>query len=248
MLRSLKELMSYSIKASDGEVGSVKDFYFSPDADWAVRYIVADTGGWLSGRLVLLAPDALKNPDWRMRMLEFSVSKREIEQSPPISADMPVSRKKEMELAKHYDWTIRWAPLPGPLGPMGPPAAPPMHVTEEESPPVEETTDLRSVDEVTGYKLHAEDGEVGTVSDVIVDDESWKVRYLVVELGTWFPGRKVLISKDWVKGISWRGKQFSVDLTKNRIEKSPEYDPTMPVNVEYEKVLYDYYGRPHFRG
>jgi hypothetical protein len=105
---------------------------------------------------------------------------------------------------------------------------------------------LRSVGEVAGYHIEASDGEIGHIEDFIFDDETWKIRYVVVDTKNWLPGRKVLVSPLWVEDVSWRKRRVRVDLTQEEIKSSPEYDPTAPVNRQYEERLYDYYGRPRY--
>jgi len=106
---------------------------------------------------------------------------------------------------------------------------------------------LRSAGEVTGYRLQARDGEIGHVKDFIVDDRAWNIRYMVVDTRNWLPGsRKVLISPDWITSIDWLERKVAVDLNVKEIKESPEYDPSAPVNREYEARLYNFYGQPKY--
>ena len=107
-------------------------------------------------------------------------------------------------------------------------------------------TSLRSADEVKGYDVGATDGDIGHVDDFIVEDASWAVRYIVVDLSRWLPSRKVLLSPSWIQSVDWPGKKVHVDVTREQVKNGPEYNPSEPVNREYEVVLYDYYGRPHY--
>ena len=97
-----------------------------------------------------------------------------------------------------------------------------------------------------GYYIKTTDGEVGHVDDLIVDDETWGFRYMVVDTRNWLPGRKVLISVEWIESVSWLENEVQVDVASEAIKNSPEFDPSQPVNREYEMVLYDYYGRPKY--
>jgi hypothetical protein len=90
------------------------------------------------------------------------------------------------------------------------------------------------------------DGQMGHIEDLIVDDETWTIRYLVVDTVNWWPGKKVILAPDWVLGISWDTRQVRFDLTKATLRGGPKFDPSKPINREYEMVLYDYYGRPHY--
>jgi hypothetical protein len=105
---------------------------------------------------------------------------------------------------------------------------------------------LRSAEEIFNYHIEARDGDMGHVDDVIVDDESWGIRYAVIDTGNWLPRRKVLISPQWIKAISWDESKVKVDLSFDQIKGSPVYNPKETVNRKYEEVLYDYYGRPKY--
>jgi hypothetical protein len=103
MLRSIDDMRGFTIRASDGEIGSVDDFLFD-DERWAIRYLVANTGGWLTGRLVLVSPIAFRSVDWDGRRFEVDLTRRQIEDSPSIDADQPVSRWKEEEYFRYYGY------------------------------------------------------------------------------------------------------------------------------------------------
>lgn len=105
---------------------------------------------------------------------------------------------------------------------------------------------LRSINELINYTLKAEDDEIGRCKDFLFDDRLWVVRYILADTGKWLPGRKVLISLDWIESVSWLENEVKVDVTSEAIKNSPEFDPSQPVNREYEIVLYDYYGRPKY--
>jgi hypothetical protein len=101
--------------------------------------------------------------------------------------------------------------------------------------------------EVMGYNIQAPDGKIGQMDQFIIDDKDWFIRYMVVDIRTrlifW---KRVLVSQDWIERVSWANSTVYVDLPKELIKNSPEYDPAAPVNREYEERLYDYYGRPKY--
>jgi hypothetical protein len=248
MLRSTKELRGYAIRASDGEIGKVHEFYFD-DLAWVVRYLVVDTSRWLPGRKVLLWPGILDQPDWETQSLPVRLTKEQVENSPPISSDEPVSRQMEVDLHTYYGWTPYWrlgmpVLVPSPAVPSGKLADAAEETDEGET--VEADSHLRSTRAVIGYHIQARDEEVGHIDDFVVDDEAWYIRYLVVDTGNWLPGRKVLVVPAWAEQINWALRKVYVDLSRETIENSPEFDPSMPVNREYEARLYDYYGRPSY--
>lgn len=248
MLRSMEELEGYVLEATDGDIGRCKDFLFD-DRAWVVRYMVADTGTWLPGRKVLISPISLGEPDWQSRHFPVMLTKDQIRTSPDLTHDEPVSRQYEAELFSHLGYLPYW----GGTRAWGASTVPRrLRVTEVEDSSSgvavaiepEGNPNLRSLDEVTGYRIEARDDEVGHVEDLIVGDDEWIIRYMVVDTRNWLPGRKVIVPPQWIEGFDWEQKTARVDLTKEQIENSPEFEPGAAVNREYETRIYDYYGRP----
>lgn len=247
MLRSTKELRGYTIRALDGEIGKVHELYFD-DLAWLVRYLVVDTGTWLSGRKVLLSPGVVGQPDWETQTLPVELTKKQVESSPEIGTNEPVSRQMEMDLHTYYGWTPYWRGGLPELG-LGAAAAAQMIAEAaqgEAEKQRQEDPHLRSTREVIGYHIQARDGEIGHIDDFVVDVGTWYVRYLVIDTRNWLPGKKVLVAPAWVEEVNWASRSVSMDLKRETIKNSPEFDPSMPVNREYEVRLYDYYGRPKY--
>jgi uncharacterized protein YrrD len=242
MLRSCKEFTGYAIQAKDGELGKVKDLLFD-DQKWVVRYLVADTGRWLPGRKVLISPISVLDIDWNSRRVVLSLTQEDLERSPPLEEDAPVSLQHERSyldfLGYAYYWGAAglWGDDPYPAALSGP--------TERENRP-DSDHHLRSMNEVRGYAICGSDGDLGSVHDFVIDDESWVLRYLAADLGRWLPGRKVLIAPVWARRVNWASREVAFDLSRHQIDQSPPYDPDAPVNREYEMRLYDYYGRPQY--
>ncbi|MBN2025702.1 MAG: PRC-barrel domain-containing protein [Actinobacteria bacterium] len=238
MLRSVNEQLGYDVLATDGEMGKADDILFD-DETWEVRYLVVETGSWLSRRRVLIAPDALRQPEWDTKYFPVVLTREQVEKSPEIDLDKPVSLQHQALLHEYYSWPAYWTPEPAQL-------TTPPQVPIPDVPPEETDSHLRSCREVTGYHIHALDGEIGHVEDFILDDDAWSMRYMIVDTRNWLPGRKVLVSPAWVDNVSWSNRMVYVDLLREVIENAPEYDPAAPVNREYEIRLYDYYGRPRY--
>ncbi|MBD3288559.1 PRC-barrel domain containing protein [candidate division KSB1 bacterium] len=250
MLRSVKKLQGYKIKTTDGEIGKAHEFYFD-DKFWTVRYLVVDTGNWLPGRQVLISPFSLGKPNWTENTFPVNLSEEQVKNSPEIDTDMPVSRKMETELAEYYGWPVYWAGIGAKL-----PGGVPTEEQDEAKQAAEKAMEsdvnpnLRRTREVIDYNIQAVDGEVGHVEDFILEDNSWIIRYLVIDTRVWLHwlpgGKKILIAPPWINRIDWAESKVYVDLNRDNIENSPEFDPMKPVNRDYEVLLYDYYGRPKY--
>ncbi len=244
MLQSIKHFAGFSVPATDGEIGKVYDFYFD-DSSWIVRYLVLEQGKWLPGRRVLLSPVTFGQADGEKKILPVLLNKKQIEKSPSITWDEPVSRQKEKELVEHYDWPIYW-PSPSLSMQYNIPLAKKLAEDDKAESSSEGDPNLRSIREVSGYHIQASDGEIGHVEDFIVDDDDWHIRYLVIDTKNWLPGKKVLVSPLWVDSIDWEKKKVFMAISRETVKDSPEYDPSQPVNRVYEERLYDFYGRPKY--
>jgi hypothetical protein len=247
MLRKANDLTGYKLGAQDGEIGRVKQFYFD-DESWTVRYLVADTGLWLSLRKVLISPFAVTGVNDAGKIVDVNLTREQIEASPPIEADKPVSRQYEEQYFRYYGWPLYWhgpwlwgpAPHPGGFMTAPLPVEPPPPGEKDRKPG---DPHLRSMDEVTGYHIHARDGEVGHVEDFLFDDEDWAIRYLVVDTRNWWPGKRVLLAPQWITGVSWHESELRVDLNRDTIKDAPEFDESSPITRDFEIRLFHYYRR-----
>jgi hypothetical protein len=225
VLRRVKELYRYDVRAIDGHVGRVDDFCFH-DKAWAIEYMVVDTGGWLSERKVLISFVSLEQPDWSGRVFPVSLTKEQVKNSPPLDIDKPISKVYENELREHYGW-----PIPTPER---------IRVAAMEA---RKDSNLRSIKEVIGYHIESADGEAGHVEDFIVDDREWLIRYMVVNTRNILPGKKTLVSPDWIERVSWAESKVYLDIAEEELKGAPEFDYSTPVSRKYETRLYDYYSR-----
>jgi sporulation protein YlmC with PRC-barrel domain len=248
MLDKAKTLTGYSLQTPDGEtIGNIKEFHFD-DRHWSIRYLVVDTGNWLTGRQVLISPYALVavNPDHQN--IVAHLTKKQIEASPTVATDKPVSRQREEELHSYYGWSPYWSmgpyagvgyPVPSSLSEMGGAG------TGAAAKPTGDPT-LRSMQQVRGYHIQGMDGEIGHVEDFVIDDETWAIRYLIVDTRNWWPGKKVLVSPQWIERVSWSESKVFVNLSRDAIKESPEYTAESLISRDYEAGLYGHYQRPGY--
>ena len=246
MLKAASYLKGTSIAATDGEIGSVQDLYFD-DRSWTIRYLVVDTGTWLPGRKVLISPMSVR-AGTTSDSVTVGLTKHQVEESPSVDAELPVNRQYEEAYSRYYGYPYywsgpnRWGPsqYPGDVGTgAGATAA-------DTYSPVGGDPSLRSVRDVTGYYIEATDGDIGHVEDFLIDDRNWAIRYMIVDTRNWWPGKKVVVSPEWIRQVSWHDSKVFVDLTREGVKTAPEYDPDHPMTRDYETKLFRHYARPNY--
>ena len=257
MMNSIGHLIGSTITASDGEIGRMKQAFFD-DQTWTVRYLVVDTGSWLSEREVLISPYSVRQPLGAEKNIAVALTRRQVENSPDIDTHQPVSRRREREYLNYYSYPEYWEG--GGLWAMGAmPFVPPVssvamiaadtdaaaaeRIAKESDVPLEDVH-LRSTASVTGHDIRATDDSIGHVHDFVFDDESWAIRYLVVDTHNWWPGgKKVLLGTQWIERISWSDKMVYTKLNRAQVKNSPEYVAADPITRDYEKRLHDAFDR-----
>jgi len=241
MLNKAKTLKGYKLESLDGEIGKVNEFYFD-DRHWTIRYLIADTGNWLTGRQVLISPYSLMFVNKEEQHIAIDLTKKQIENSPSLDSDKPVSRQFEDSYFGYYGYPMYWNG-PSMWGYY------PRIVRDREK--WKEVTqgekawdpNLRSTQAVSGHNIQASDGEIGHVEDFIIDDDTWAIRYLIINTRNWWPGKKVLISPQWIERVSWSESKVFVNLTRETIKQSPEYTDESLLPRDYETMLHRYYNR-----
>jgi hypothetical protein len=252
MLRSMKDLEGYSIGASDGPIGHVRDFYFD-DASWVVRFLVVETGSWFSSRKVLISPISLGEPNWAYRSLPVAITREQVRKCPEIDTERPVSRHYEAQYFAYYDYPFYWegtglwggGGVPGMLLPgnaaslslPGAPRAQPEAVREDDP-------HLRSCKAITGYEVRGSDGDIGHVQGFLLDEESWAIRYMVVDTSNWWLDHLVLVPPQWITDLDWPRSRVNVHLTRDAVLGAPPYDPETALDRRHEIAVYKHYGRP----
>ena len=246
MLRHSSEIGGYAIGATDGPIGSITDLLFD-DATWQVRWLVVDTGAFLSGKKVLLPPSALTHINHIGRQLSVNLTKQQLKDSPQINAHEPVSGQMETDLYDYYGWSPYWSTgfYMGGYGYAGGMFAPRGFRSRDREDEIERRMHgdphLRSTREVTGYHINARDGEVGHVADFLLEDGDWSIHYLVVDTQNWWPGKKVLISPRSIESAVWSGRTVNLDVDRQTVKDSPAYDGSKAIDRAYEYAFHGYY-------
>jgi hypothetical protein len=250
MLWDASAINGFAIEASDGRLGTVSDLLFE-DAGWLVRWLVVDTGNWLPGRKVLLPLSVLGRPDRALRHFPVKLTRQHVKDSPDIDTDQPVSRQIEAHVYDYFGWDPYWGgSFLSMSNAMATPFVPPLYEHEPTPPdlarvdaqPNRGDPHLRSIAAVTGYHIHASDGEIGHVEDFLVDDAGWSIRYIKVDTRNWWPGERVLISPRSAREINWADKLIHLDVSRQKVKDSPSYDPSITVDGAYDEKFLTYYG------
>ena len=259
MLWNASAIRRYAIAASDGPIGTVSDFLFD-DASWQVRWLVVDTGDWLPGRKVLLPPSVLGQLDAKEHEFSVKLTRQQIKDSPEIDTDRPVSRQMETSVYDYYGWSPYWGTgfsmgsynyMPGAgMGTMGTAAiaASPSLGSTRRAKAIADARrrdgdpHLRSIAAVTGYHIHAKDGEIGHVEDFLVEDTDWSIHFLVVDTSNWWFGLKVLIAPRLARKIDWADRLVILDVDRQKVKSSPLYNASKTVDWAYENHYHAYYG------
>ena len=258
----MKDLEGCTIRATDDNIGHLTDFYFDDEA-WVIRYFVVDTGNWLSSRKVLISPMAISHPNWAEKSLPVSITKEQVQNSPEIDTEKPVSRQHEIQYLGYYGYPFYWGGaglwgggiypdmLLGYSGMMSipqaySPEAVEAFVSDEAKRHQNDDLHLRSCKEVVGYHIQATDGDIGHVQGILVDEETWAIRYLIVDTSNWWLDHEVLIPPQWIRDVIWQEATVSVNLTLQAVKDAPKFDSAAQLDREQEIEIFKHYGLPGY--
>jgi uncharacterized protein YrrD len=176
MLHLAQKIAGTTVSGTDGEIGTLEDFYFE-EAGWNVRYLLVDTGSWFNGKRVLLSPSAVQG-DWGRTGLRVNLSRNDVRNSPALDDAMPDVGDARLD----------------------------------------------SVKTTSGYHIHARNGEIGHVDDFLIGQDSWRIRYLLVDTSNWIGGRSVIVSPDAVEGIDKDKGLLHIGADRRAIKQAPELE------------------------
>jgi hypothetical protein len=262
MLFAVSGLEGAQVQATDGEVGAVKDFLFD-DTTWKIRWMAVDASHWLPGRRVFIHPSAIAPltlpPKPQLPMMSLgetlaltvNLPKEQIASGPHAHENNPVTRNMEALLYDYYAWDPYWgashfggAALPNAESRIVDNAA--RREADAETPPLDGADHLHSVAEFKGYYVHALDGDIGHVENVLADDSNWEIRYLVIATRNWWPGKVVQLSPYAVKDIDWCGERINLNVTRDQVRSAPAWDPLAMADEVSEEQLHRHFGWPGY--
>ena len=196
MLRRLSQLVECKIIAKDGLFGFCRDFLFSDDS-WQIRYLVANSGRRrLPIASVLLALSVVEEINFEESLIRVNLTRKQIEDGPPLEKHAPVSRRYELMLSEYFEWGCYWQ-------------------GEDYAP---EDTSLRSANEVLSYCVEHNGSQVGSASELFFDDERWKILYL---LGHSTSSKSMFIVPNLMNTFDWYEKSISIDVSPSELSKLP---------------------------
>lgn len=293
MLTTAKKIKGYKLNCIDGEIGSVKEFFFD-DRFWAIRYLVVNTGSLFNKRQVLISPLFLQRVNEDSKLINVSLTKNQIENSPAIDNDLPVSRQYEESYFRYYGadpywrgssmWGSSssinrdrdWSASRGTTSSTGSGMSSGSHVTGSGTTGGSHLggsgmsgsggsnvsgsgmkgssvsgsgsegswdSNLQSSKDVIGHEIRATDGDIGQCDNFIIDDDSWEIRYMVLDTKKLLPGKKVLVSPQFIDRIDTRDKKVFVVLPVDSIKQAPTYDEDMLLTREQENRIDEYFHR-----
>jgi len=264
MLFAVSALRNCPVRASDGDIGSARDFLFD-DKNWKIRWMEIDAGHWLPGRRVLVHPCAIAPielpPKPALPMLSpgptlelaVNLTRAQIEAGPQSRAEEPVTREMESLLYDYYGWDPYWGvthfgagALPNSEQQIVPEAA--RRDAAAEAFPAEDVSGLHSAVSVQGMSVHASDGDIGHVENLLADDSNWEIRYLLIATRNWWPGKVARLSPYAVKDIDWYGARINMNVTREQVKAAPAWDPLALFDAASEEALHRHFGWPGYAG
>ena len=218
METTVRRLHGYTVRGTDGDAGTLSDILFD-DADWRLRYVVADTGDWVHRRRVLLTVASLARIEPAAHAVRVALTRDQVRHAPSFEADPPVFFRMEHRfrdaLVLVGAWVagfnepytahalVIWTPDGGLM---------PVHEDDGGDP------HLRSAVHMLGDHVMARDAPAGSLEDFVVESDGWTIKDIVVRTHGWPHHRSVLVSPYWVGRVSWATCSVFVDLPRSRIE------------------------------
>jgi len=226
MLHMARKVAGAAVRGTDGDIGTLEDYYFEEDR-WTIRYLLVDTGHWFSGKRVLVSPMAVRN-GWGRPGVRLSLTRDEVWNSPEIDDGESLSPGGEANVLAYYGYPDYWGatgiwgsydnPALLSAGRVAGPAAKRPHTIDPDA------RRLRSVKKSTGYHIHARNGEIGHVDDFLIGHDSWRIRYLLVDTSNWIGGRSVIVSADTLDRVDKEHGQLYVNADREAIEQAPAFE------------------------
>ncbi|MFH0925923.1 MAG: PRC-barrel domain-containing protein [bacterium] len=218
MLKGVKDFVGYTVYARDGDIGRINQFYFD-DRKWIVRYLLINTGSWLSGREVMISPVALNQPDLLEKSFFTSLTRKKLKRFPHILENKIISHQEEVKLVKRYEWPKYWED--DEKLEVGREQASMMKIFNDSGNNLLDNRNdnkkgylLWSTNKPIYYPILGNGGEFGSVQDFVIDTETWVIRYLVLDQKNQIIEKNVLVTtpigiKDYNEWRGWKEENYA---------------------------------------
>jgi flavin reductase (DIM6/NTAB) family NADH-FMN oxidoreductase RutF len=227
-----QDLDKYAIKAQDGEIGNILDFYFDEDLFY-LRYFVVNTEPFLLRNLVLVSPISFHKIDSKKKTVEMLLTKKEIEESPTLESVEVISRQYEKAYHDHFSWPYYWGPGTsawgiGPHGILGgyyERVRKNAHNLETKDEIIKEAKEnnLRSSKEICTYSVSGSDNEFGHIQGFILNSITLSIDFIIIDTINYLPSKNVLLRPEWIENISWASKTVTFPFSQELIKSAPAY-------------------------
>lgn len=246
-----QDLNKYTIKAIDGEIGHVTDFYFDEDLFY-LRYLVVNTESFLLRNLVLVSPISFRNIDSKNKTIEVLLTKKELENSPSLGTVKVVSRQYEEAYNDHFSWPDYWSYRSSAwsIGPYGIPWGdynlvdrnPRIFESKDEIIEEAEGNNLRSSKEVCSYSVSGSDKNFGHIQGFILDSKTLSIDFMIIDTINYIPSKNVILRPEWAKNISWKSQAVKFPFSKDLIKSAPAYIEGVVSDVFIKKSNEHFFG------
>ena len=224
--------------ASDGRIGEVREFYFSEE-NWAIRYLVISIRSWFDDRLALIPVHALERINPEDKTISVRLNKQQVLRAVSVESETPVSEQPQERINQPERKESQ--PVPGLLASALPQNGASVALNKKMA---AADSHLRCSEELRGnYTLMIYDGKIGLIEGLIIEDDQWRLRYLVVRTGFLLSGKLVLIPPQWINRISFEQREILVGLPCSLIKEAPDYDFDVPIDRVYEQRVDDHFSR-----
>ena len=165
---------------------------------------------------------------WSIAGIKVALDRDRVSNSPLYDPTQPFSREGETAVLGYYGYPYYWGyagvwgTFDNPSALLAAPRGTVADVPEQGINPA--ARDLRSINQSTGYHLHATDGEIGHVDDFLIGEDSWRIRYLRVDTSNWIGGRSVIVSSEVVDHVDRENEQLHLGVTRDAIKNGPSFD------------------------
>lgn len=237
----LSSLRGYALIAKHEKAGTVVDVLFD-DVAWKVWWLVVETGSWLAQRRVVVHPGAIEQIDHRAKTIVVGLTRTQIEASPHVPPDATTSRETGGLFHDHYKMNHHWGNSCSgdnwpPASLVSSPLVGGTYVRDASAGrpwPTGGDPSLRSITSVTGWHMHATDGAIGHLADLLADDGHWDISDLVVSTRNWWPGQQVLVPPDQVLSLQCADKDIHLKIGRQQVRNSPSWEPNLATDRDDE--------------